>query len=258
MFYLNSIFTLQPSASLSHNNTAMLRFVGLHLIQLTKQFIHMFQANTLCLWPKEDDYEQPNDVNTHQNPIRIISDIIEHDGPSLVNPECCQLLASLGDVDAFVTDFVREDLAGVDPGAGTKGSGVGLQIVSHGKAWWGLHKTGGWKERRTYHFNYEDKNNLDDGTALVEVRRRGKSVCQSADYYVTYDLEYVSTSLRTCGRNYYNDGKPGDHSDSSAPFVNAGGRDESCSECMLVKHMRNVYNDMLHLRQAKKARDNIQ
>lgn len=52
MSNLNRIFFFQSSSSLSHCNTAMLSFVSLYLIQLTKQLIHMFQANTLCLRPK--------------------------------------------------------------------------------------------------------------------------------------------------------------------------------------------------------------
>jgi hypothetical protein len=58
-----------------------------------------------------------------------MTDVVEHDWPSLADPQCCHLLSRLRYVDAFVSHVGWEDLAGVDPGAGTEGSAVCLESV---------------------------------------------------------------------------------------------------------------------------------
>lgn len=111
-----------------HYRHAVLDLERIHLVDLAKQLVHVLQTDALGFGPEEQNHGKTHQVDGHQDPVRVVAHVVEHDRPRLVNPQRRHLLCGLGDVHAFVPHLRGEDLAGVDPGAGTEGTAVGLQV----------------------------------------------------------------------------------------------------------------------------------
>ena len=138
-----------------------------NLVDLTKDLIHPLQSHTFGFGPEQNHDNQTDHIDADENVVSVVTDMVEHDGPGLVDPEGGELLTGLGDVDALVTVLVGEDLRGVDPCGGTEGSGI-------------------------CHFDYVDEDHLDDGCGAVEVCCGGIDVSEGADDDVADNLDVLS------------------------------------------------------------------
>lgn len=105
---------------------AVLSLESFNLIDLPKEVVHMLQTETFRFRPEGDHNRQADNVDTHKNPVRVVTDIVEHDRPGLVDPECGNLLSGLRQVDPFVTNLCGKYLTGIDPSARPKGTAVCL------------------------------------------------------------------------------------------------------------------------------------
>jgi hypothetical protein len=110
-----------------HRSTTFLLHERFNLINLTEDAVHVLEADALCFRPEKHDHDQPDQIDADEDPVGVVADVVEHDGPRLVDPERRHLLPGLRNVDPFVAKVGREDLAGVNPSAWPKGAAIGLE-----------------------------------------------------------------------------------------------------------------------------------
>lgn len=73
----------------------------------------MFQTDALGLRPEENHHRTTKCIDTDQDPIRVMPNVVEHDWPRLVHPEGRRLLSGLGHVDPLVSKMSWEDLRSI-------------------------------------------------------------------------------------------------------------------------------------------------
>ena len=110
-----------------HRSTTFLLLERFDLINLTEDAVHVLQADALCFRPEKHDHNQPDQIDANEDPVGVVADVVEHDGPRLVDPERRHLLPRLRNVNPFVAEVVREDLAGVNPSARPEGAAISLE-----------------------------------------------------------------------------------------------------------------------------------
>jgi hypothetical protein len=123
-----------------HRSTTFLLLERFDLVNFTEDAVHVLEADTLCFRPEKHDHDQPDQIDADEDPVGVVADIFEHDGPRLVDPERRHLLPGLRNVDPFVAEVGREDLTGVNPSARPEGAAIGLERrVSVRYNWkWGI------------------------------------------------------------------------------------------------------------------------
>jgi hypothetical protein len=130
MRHIRLLISLKHAVRIAHHRSTtflLLLLERFDLINLTEDAIHVLEADALCFRPEKHDHDQPNQIDADKDPVGVVADVTEHDRPRLVDPECRHLLPGLRNVDPFVAEVGREDLAGVNPSAWPEGAAIGLE-----------------------------------------------------------------------------------------------------------------------------------